>query len=105
MPGTADGLSVDGDDPTIVDGGGLHSHAGAEDTVGQVRVDVGHMSASDRGFRRLLVQVNAEFTDGGVGRVIDLLRNRQEGLCPGVERGESDGEQGGHSMVDTKGAR
>lgn len=98
--GTADGLSVDGDDPTIVDGGRAGPHLGAEDKVEQVCVDVGQCTP-DRGFRRPPFQVNAELTDGDVGRVIDPLRNRQERLRPGEDRCQRDGEQGGQSMADT----
>lgn len=37
--GTADGFPVDGDDPTVVDGGRAGPHPGAEDPVEQVSVD------------------------------------------------------------------
>ena len=102
--GTADGFPVDGDDPTIVDGGRAGPHPGAEDTVEQVGIDEGQ-SAPQCCFRRPSVQVDTEVGDGCVGRVIDPLRNSHERLRPCEHRGEGDGEQGGQSVADATGVQ
>lgn len=100
--GTTDGLSIDGDDPTVVNGGRAGPHPGAEDTVEQVGVNVGH-SASDRSFRWSSVQFNTEIGDRGVDRVVDPLRYRGQRLRTGEDRGQREGEQSGQTVSDTTG--